>query len=74
MNQRMRKVYKEVAKKYGVTPEEVEREIRACIEEMYASPQAPETRAVQARIPRRGVIPTNEEMISFIAAEIRKDE
>lgn len=68
------KVYEEVAKKYGVTPEVVEREIRECIVEMYTTPQPPEARELQARVPRRGAIPTNEEMIYFIAAYIQEDD
>lgn len=74
MNQEIRKVYEEVARQYGVTQEVVEREIRECIVEMYTTPQTPEARALQARVPRRGAIPTNEEMIYFIAEYIQEDD
>lgn len=69
-----RQIYRKVARMYHVTPREVKREIRATIKEMYATPQTAQVRAVQEQILRKGQLPTPEEVISYLADQIREEE
>lgn len=70
----MRKIYRQIARKNGVTVKEVRDEIQEAVSAAYQNP--PEdggvTPAFQERIPCRGEIPTPEEVIRFAAGEIQK--
>lgn len=65
----MRRIYRKVAKKYGVTLTEVRQEIQTCITEAYTNPlnQNGITSAYQKRVPCKGEIPTPEELIRYLA-------
>jgi hypothetical protein len=69
----MRKIYREIAKKNGVTINEVKRETQSAINEAYQNP--PDngvTRAYQNRIPRKGAAPTAEAFIRYAAGEAKR--
>ena len=68
----MNKVYREVARKYGITVEEVEREMQSVINETYNNTNHDDvTRAYQDRVPRKGEVPTVVEFISYIATKAK---
>ena len=54
----MRRIYRKVAKEYGVTPKEVRQEIQHCITAAYTDPlnQNEITKAYQKRVPCKGSI------------------
>lgn len=56
----MRKIYRKVAKEYGVSVEEVKREMQAAITDAYTNPLNNNeiTKAYQSRVPCKGEIPT----------------
>lgn len=55
----MTKIYQEVAKRYGVTVEEIKCDMQSAIDEAYNSPNNNDiTRAYQNKIPRKGEVPT----------------
>lgn len=69
----MRAVYRKIAKKYGVSVDEVKSEMQAAINEAYKNtPNDGITGAWQARVPRKDEIPTTEEFINYAIAEARK--
>lgn len=71
----MRKIYREVARKYGVTVQEVKREMQAAIDAAYTNtPNDGVTRAWQNRVPRKGEMPTAEELIRYMAREAKDSE
>ena len=62
----MRKVYRKVARKYGVTVEEVKREMQSAINETYNNSDNNDiTKAYQNKVPREGKIPTVDEFIRY---------
>jgi hypothetical protein len=62
----MRKVYRKVARKYGVTVEEVKREMQSAIDETYNNSDNNDiTKAYQNKVPREGKIPTVDEFIRY---------
>ncbi len=68
----MRKIYREVARKHGVTVEEVKREMQAAINEAYTNtPNDGITGAYQNRVPRKGEIPTTDAFIRYVAKEVK---
>ncbi|MSS90265.1 hypothetical protein FYJ45_18880 [Eisenbergiella tayi] len=71
----MRRIYRKVAKKYGVSAKEVRKEIQATITEAYTNPlnQNEITKAYQNRVPCKGEIPTPEEMIRYLAKQAKKE-
>lgn len=64
----MRKIYKQIAKKHGVTVAEVRADIQSAITAAYTEPSSDNeiTKAYQNRIPRKGEIPTPEEFIHYV--------
>lgn len=66
----MKKIYKKVAKQYGVSVQEVEREIQAAIADAYADPLNHNeiTQLYQQNVPRKGEIPTPDEVIRYLAS------
>ena len=71
----MRSIYRKVARKYGVSAQEVRKEIQATITEAYTNPlnQNEITKAYQNRVPCKGEIPTPEEMIRYLAKQAKKE-
>ena len=59
----MRKIYREIARKYGTTPKEVRTEIQKMIDDAY-----------QNQVPRKGEIPTAEEFIRYCAQKVREEK
>ena len=67
----MKKIYKQIAKKHGVSVEEVKRDMEAAINMAYIAP------TLHARcIPSKGETPTSEEVILHSAnrAKVLKDK
>jgi hypothetical protein len=62
--------YREIAKKYGVTINEVETEIAQCIRAAWQAPQGSSTKELQLKLFPDGKIPANEEFIRKIAENI----
>ena len=71
----MRKIYRKLAKKHGVSVKEVREDIQAALTEAYTNPLNNDaiTKAYQNRIPRRGEIPTPEEAVRYLAGEVKKN-
>lgn len=68
----MRKVYRKVARKYGVTVEEVKREMQLAIDETYSNQKNNDmTKAYQDKVTRKGEVPTVDEFIHYIAAKAK---
>jgi len=64
-----RKIYKEIARKHGVSIGEVRRDIQAAIDEAYKTP------SFYARcVYREGEKPTPEEFITHIARRVKAGE
>lgn len=65
-------IYREIAKKHGVTETEVKKEIQAAIDHAYKKPDktARESR-VQTAIARNGETPTTEELIAHVIRQIK---
>lgn len=70
----MRKIYRKVAKKYGVSIEEVRREMQTAITDAYTNPKNDNeiTKAYQRRVPCEGEIPTPEEMIRYLSEQAKQ--
>ncbi len=69
-----RKIYKQIAKKHGVSVEQVKRDMRLAIEQAYKNQELSEnTKMLQNEIPRKGETPTPDELITFISKKISKD-
>lgn len=71
----MRKVYKQVAKKYGVSVDDVKREIQAMINDAWSNPpdDGGVTQAYQRQVPCRGEVPTPDELIRYAAVKVRSE-
>ena len=67
----MRKIYRQIAKKYGVSVQEVKQEMQAAINEAYQGSTDKITTAYQQQVPRKGEIPTQEELIRYISKEVK---
>lgn len=72
----MRKIYREVARKNGVSVKEVKQEIQKMIEDAWGNPpnDGGVTQAYQKQVPCRGEMPTPDELICYLAAKVRQDE
>ena len=71
----MRKIYRELAKKQGVSAKEVRQEMQAALTEAYTDPlnNNEVTKAYQNRVPRQGEIPTPEEAVRYLAGKVKKN-
>lgn len=68
----MRKIYREIARKNGVTTDEVKREMQEALEHAYKNtPNDGITGAYQNRVPRRGEVPTPEEFVRYAASQLK---
>ena len=69
----MRKIYRKVARKHGVSVKEVKEEMQKALE--YAYTNAPDngvTEAYQKQVPSKGEIPTPDEIIRYAANKVKK--
>ncbi len=71
----MRKIYRELAKKHGVSVKEIRQDMQAALTEAYTDPLNNNviTKAYQNRVPRQGEIPTPEEAVRYLAGEVKKN-
>lgn len=70
-----RKTYRKIAKKYGVSVAEVKRDMQEAINAAYTNPNADfATFKAQRAVPRKGDVPTPDELIDYAAAEVRRRE
>lgn len=67
----MRKIYRKIARKNGVSIKEVRQEMQAAIKEAYITPRNdnPDIKAYQNRVPRQNEIPTPEELIYYLSSQ-----
>jgi len=65
---RKEKIYKEIAKKYGVNVDEVKREMQAAIDEAYANPNP-----AVLDIPRKASVPTVDEFVDFAVEQVNNE-
>lgn len=72
----MKKIYKKVAKQYGVTVEEVQREIQAAITDAYTDPRNDDgiTSVYQKNVPSKGEIPTSDEVIRYLVGVAKEEK
>ncbi|BAE82720.1 sporulation initiation factor Spo0A-like protein [Desulfitobacterium sp. LBE] len=71
----MRRIYRKVAKKHGVSATEVKRDMQAAIEHAYNRPSRSEReKMVQESVERENSVPTVKELIAFAARELREKE
>jgi len=61
-------IYKEIAKKYGVSVDEVKKDMEEAISEAYLNP----TLSAKS-VPRKGEIPTVDEFIGYIVEKIKNE-
>jgi len=64
-----RKVYREIAKKYGTSVREVKIEIQKALAEAYKNPTS-----AALNVPRKNAVPTIDEFIDYSIKEIEKDD
>lgn len=68
-----RKIYRKIARENGVTVAEVKREMQLALNEAYKNtPDDGVTKAYQNHVPRKGEIPTPDELIKYAVEEIKK--
>lgn len=69
----MRKIYRKVAKKHGVSVKEVKEEMQKALDYAYTNtPDDEITEAYQKQVPSKGEIPTPDEFIKYAAKKIKK--
>ncbi|MCL2563079.1 MAG: hypothetical protein FWE08_03485 [Oscillospiraceae bacterium] len=69
--QQLDKIMEQIAKKFGVTAEEVKREITEALDPQNLI-DTPETRAFRASIPHKGEQPTMEETFAHLVVTVAK--
>ena len=70
----IQKIYEEVAKKYGVTAEEVKREMQMALEAAWENPRnTEEVKRKQQEITPNGEIPTPEQVITHCIDCLKED-
>ncbi len=69
---RMDKVYRETAKKFGVSTKEVKREMQAAIAEAYNSRESQGAAEAWNGIECKGEVPTLEEFFSFVLEKVNE--
>ena len=72
----MRKIYRRIAKEHGVSVREVKRDMQEAITAAYQNPpqDGGVIAAYQRRVPRKGEIPTPDELIRYAAKKIKADQ
>lgn len=69
-----KKIYREIAKRDGETVVQVRKNINQAIHAAYTSECDAETKAFQDLVPRKGKIPTDEELIRFAVDQLQKEK
>jgi len=64
-----RKIYREIAKKHGISAGEVKKEMQAAIDQAYINPNR---RA--AEVPRKNAVPTVDEFVDYSVKQIKDDD
>lgn len=69
----MRKIYREIARKNGVSVRDVKKDMQAAITAAYKNPpkDGGVIAAYQRQVPRKGEIPTPDELIRYMAGKVR---
>lgn len=68
----MKKIYKKIAKKHGVTWQEVRNDIQSALNYCYSDPNRNILNVVcQGEVPKRGEIPTPEEFTQYASKQIQ---
>ena len=68
----MRKIYRKVARKHGISVKEVKEEMQKALEYAYTNtPDDGVTGAYQKQVPSKGEIPTPDEFIRYAAKKIK---
>lgn len=68
----MRKIYRKIARKHGITVEEVKREMQSAIDETYNNSNYDDvTKAYQDKVPRKGEVPTADEFILYAVGKVK---
>lgn len=62
-----RKYYREIAKKHGVSVDEVKRDMQLAINEAYINPNT-----TALNVPRKGDVPTPDEFVDHVVSKIKK--
>lgn len=70
----MRKIYRQIARKNGVSVKEVKQEMQKMIVDAWGNPpnDGGVIEAYQRQIPCRGEMPTPDELICYVAAKVRQ--
>ena len=69
----MRKIYRKVARKHGVSVKEVKEKMQKALDYAYTNtPDDGVTEAYQKQVPSKGEIPTPDEFIRYAANKIKK--
>lgn len=69
----MRKIYREVAKKHGVSVKEVKEEMQKALDHAYTNtPDDEVTGVCQKQVPSKGDIPTPEEFIKYAVNKVKE--
>ncbi len=71
----MRKIYRELARKHGVSAKKVRQEMQEALADAYTNPLNDNeiTKAYQNRVPRQGEIPTPEEAVRYLAGKVKEN-
>ena len=65
-------MYRKIAKKYGVTPTEVKRDMQSALEEAYKNSNSNDfIKMNQEKVPRKGEVPTPDEFIRYAVERIK---
>ena len=70
----MRKIYRKIARENGVSVKEVKEDMQAATTAAYQTPpkDGGVTAAYQRQVPRKGEIPTPDELIRYMAGKVRE--
>ena len=70
-----RKTYRKIAKQHGVTVAEVKQDMQEAITAAYTDHNTDfATFKAQRAVPRKGDVPTPDEVVDYAAAEVRRRE
>lgn len=68
-----KEIFQIVAEQYGVSMEEVERDIETAIMEAYKNPEkTPDVDKMQKQVPCKGDAPTAAELLEFCISKLKK--
>ncbi|WP_434512882.1 sporulation initiation factor Spo0A C-terminal domain-containing protein [Desulfitobacterium sp. AusDCA] len=71
----MRRIYRKIAKKHGVSVKDVKRDMQAAIEYAYKRPDRSEReKIVQESIECENEVPTVKELIAFAVGKLEKEQ